>query len=62
MKVVVDEKTTSGGYQSREILTTYEDAYTSEPKDLYACLTERKEIKTSIEDTIGDLQIFQMRY
>ena len=60
VKVVVDEKTASGGYQSREILTTYEDAYTSELKDLHACLTEGKEIKTSIEDAIEDLQIFQM--
>ena len=44
VKVVVDEKTASGGYQSRGILTTYEDAYTSELKGLYACLTEGKEI------------------
>ena len=60
VKVVVDEKTASGGYQSRGILTTYEDAYTSELKGLYACLTEGKEIKMSIEDAIEDLQIFQM--
>jgi hypothetical protein len=40
--------------------TTYEDAYTSELKDLHACLTEGKVIKTSIEDAIEHLQIFQM--
>jgi predicted dehydrogenase len=60
VKVVLDEQRPSGGYQSREILTAYEAAHTSKLSDLLACLAKVKVIKTSIEDAIENLQIFQM--
>jgi hypothetical protein len=60
VKVVVDEKTAAGAYQYREILTTCEDAYTSELRELHVCLAEGKDIKTSVGDAIQDSEIFQM--
>ena len=59
VKVVVDEKTASGRYQSREILTTYEDAYTSELKDLYACLTEGSRLRRVLTMRLGICRSFR---
>lgn len=58
--VTVNETSASGVYQSREILPTYQDAYTSELLELHACLAEGKAIRTTVEDAIQDLEIFKM--
>lgn len=60
VRVVVDERAPGGGAQTREVLATYEDAYTSELRELHECLVEGREIKTSVSDAILDLEIFQM--
>jgi predicted dehydrogenase len=60
VKVTVDEAAKSGGYQRREIISTYEDAYTSELRELHECLVAGKAIKTTVEDATKDLEIFQM--
>lgn len=58
--IEIDESVASGAFQQRRIRPTYEDAYTAELKELHACLTQGKEIKTTVADAIGDLEIFQM--
>ncbi|KAF1850047.1 NAD(P)-binding protein [Cucurbitaria berberidis CBS 394.84] len=58
--VTVDESTPSGGYQQRTVLPTYEDAYTAELTELYACLVKGKAIKTTVADALQDLEIFRM--
>jgi hypothetical protein len=44
----------------RSIQTSYEDAYTAELKELYACVVEGKPIKTTAADAMEDLQLFNM--
>ena len=63
IKVRVDEKSESGEVVTREIMSSYEDAYTAELQEMYLCFTEEgKEIKTSVEDALQDLRIYQMMY
>jgi predicted dehydrogenase len=59
IKVKVDELV-DGEAVTREILTTFEDAYTAEMQEMHACFTEGKEIKTSAEDSLDDLRLWQM--
>lgn len=47
---------------SKEILSSYDDAYTAELLEMYACFTEGKEIKTTVKDAMQDLEIFDMFY
>ncbi|KAH9212932.1 hypothetical protein DL95DRAFT_367777 [Leptodontidium sp. 2 PMI_412] len=60
--VEVDEVTDTGEVQSRRIVSSFEDAYTSEMKDMYECLVNGRFIKTSAEDALSDLLIFDMMY
>lgn len=62
IKVHVDEMDEHGHAVAREVLCSFEDAYTSELIELYSCLVEGKEIKTSAEDALQDLQLFGMMY
>ncbi|CAF9912555.1 MAG: hypothetical protein HETSPECPRED_000971 [Heterodermia speciosa] len=62
IKVRVDERNEFDEVVTREILSSYEDAYTAELAELHACLTEGKEIKTSAEDAINELRLFTMFY
>ena len=59
IKVKVDELV-NGEAVSREVLTTFEDAYTAEMQEMHACFTEGKEIKTSAEDSMNDLRLWTM--
>jgi predicted dehydrogenase len=59
IKVRVDELV-DGQAVAREILPSYEDAYTVELKEMYECFTEGKEIKTSAEDAMNDLHLWTM--
>jgi len=50
----------NGGYQEKFIRPTYEDPYTLEYKELYALVAEGKPVKTTAQDAVQDLKIFQM--
>lgn len=62
VRVVVEEVNEHGEIQTREILSSYEDAYTAELAEMHACLTQGRQIKTSVEDAIQDLTIYDMMY
>ena len=62
IKVHVDEENEYGEVMSKTILSSYEDAYTAELKELHGCLTEGKTVKTSVQDAIHDLELFKMLY
>ncbi|KAJ9640336.1 hypothetical protein H2201_006891 [Coniosporium apollinis] len=62
IKVKVEELNEHGEMTSKEILTSYEDAYTAELQELYACLVDGKGIKTTAEDALEDIKIFDMMY
>ena len=62
IKVRVEETNEHGEVVTREILSSYEDAYTAELKELHECFTQGKPIKTSAEDACKDLELFQMIY
>jgi predicted dehydrogenase len=59
IKVRVDELL-DGQAVTREVLASYEDAYTVELTEMYECFTEGKEIKTSVEDAMHDLHLWTM--
>jgi predicted dehydrogenase len=60
--VRVEELNAQGEMVKREILSSYEDAYTRELTEMHACFTESKQIKTTIDDALEDLKIFDMMY
>ncbi|KAK4505485.1 hypothetical protein PRZ48_003448 [Zasmidium cellare] len=62
IKVTVQELNEAGEMQTREMLGSYEDAYTAELRDLHENITQGREIKTSLDDAVKDLQIFDMMY
>jgi hypothetical protein len=49
-----------GTYRESTIRRTYEDPYTLEMKELYKMVVDRVQPKTSAEDALHDLEIFQM--
>lgn len=58
--VEIDEMNEHGEKVHRSVQTSYEDAYTAELRDMHACLTEGKQIKTTITDAMDDLRLFKM--
>lgn len=44
------------------MLSSYEDAYTAELQQLHECVVNGAQIKTTAEDAIKDLQIYDMMY
>ncbi|KAI5776260.1 hypothetical protein EDC01DRAFT_777860 [Geopyxis carbonaria] len=62
IEVKVTEKDESGGVSNRTILTSYEDAYTIELKEMHAALVGGHEIKTTVADALNDLKLFDMMY
>ena len=62
IKVKVDELNESGEAVTREVLSSFQDAYTCEFEELYKCLVEGKPIKTSAGDALDDLRLFDMMY
>lgn len=58
--VEVDEMNEFGDRVHRSIQTSYEDAYTAELRELYACFKEGKPIKTTATDAVEDLKLFKM--
>lgn len=60
--VKVDELNDVGEATSKKILSSFEDAYTVELKEMHACFTEGKPIKTNAEDASRDLELFDLMY
>jgi predicted dehydrogenase len=50
----------NGGLQETHMRKTYEDPFILELKELYAMVTEDKAVKTSAEDAVKDIHIWQM--
>ncbi len=62
IRVIIDEINEHGEAMTKEILSSYEDAYTAELKELHSCLTSGKAIKTTAEDAMQDLILFKMMF
>lgn len=60
--VEVEEVNDHGEVQKRTVLSSYEDTYTAELQQLHECLVNGAEIKTTVEDAIKDVQIYDMMY
>lgn len=60
--VEVEELSEHGDIQRRTMLSSYEDAYTAELQQLHECVVNGAQIKTTVEDAIKDLQIYDMMY
>lgn len=58
----MDELNQHGEAVSRDMLSSFQDAYTSEFEEVYECLTKGKPIKTSAEDALNDLRLYDMMY
>jgi len=62
IKVKVDELNEAGETSSREILSSFEDAYTVELKEVHECFVNGKAIKTTAADASMELELFDMMY
>lgn len=62
IKVRVEEVNEYGEKQVREILSSYEDAYTAELTEMYECFVNGRKIKTSVEDAVEDLRLYDAMY
>ncbi|MCJ1390994.1 hypothetical protein MMC18_003855 [Xylographa bjoerkii] len=60
--VVVEEKGEGGEKVRREVMSSYEDAYTAEMRELWGCLVEGRKCKTMVGDALEDLRLFDMMY
>ena len=60
--VRVQEVNDAGEVQTREIISSFEDAFASEFQDMHDCLINGKEIKTSAEDAINELKLYDLMY
>ncbi|KAI1331038.1 myo-inositol 2-dehydrogenase [Xylariaceae sp. FL0255] len=60
--VEVDEVNEQGETQSRTMLSSYEDTYTAELKAVYEWAISGKATKTTAEDAIQDIRIYDMIY
>ncbi|KAJ0107338.1 myo-inositol 2-dehydrogenase [Diaporthe amygdali] len=60
--VEVEEVNEHGEIQRRSMVSSYEDTYTAELQQLHECLVSGAEIKTTVEDAIKDVQIYDMMY
>lgn len=58
----VDEVNEHGNVQHRSVLSSYEDAYTAELKELYDVLMNGRKIKSSVGDARKELLIYDMMY
>jgi predicted dehydrogenase len=62
IKVTVDELNEFGEVSSKEILSSYEDAYTVELREAHECFTSGKMIKTTAIDSSNELRLYDMMY
>ena len=62
IKVKIQELNEAGEFQTREVLSSYEDAYTAELREMHECLVNGKEIKTTAADAMNELKLYSMMY
>ena len=62
IKVTVNEVDEHGQLQKRDILSSYEDSYTAQLREVYEWARNGKGIKTTAEDALEDLKIFDGMY
>ncbi|SMR59057.1 unnamed protein product [Zymoseptoria tritici ST99CH_1E4] len=62
IKVKVWELNEAGEMQTREMMGSYEDAYTAELRELYQCIVDGKSVKTTVRDAMQDLKLYDMMY
>ena len=62
IKVTVQEMNAAGEMEVREMLGSYEDAYTAELQELYECIVNGKKVKTTARDAMEDLRLYDMMY
>jgi predicted dehydrogenase len=60
--VRVEEINEHGEKQVKDIVSSYEDAYTAELTAMYDCFANGWEIKTSAEDAVRDLELYDLMY
>lgn len=60
--VKVHELNEAGEATTREILSSFEDAYSVELQEMYKCFVEGKPIKTTAQDAIRELELFDLMY
>ncbi|GAB7366678.1 hypothetical protein MBLNU230_g8661t1 [Neophaeotheca triangularis] len=60
--VKIDQLNEYGEAESKEVLCSFESAYTAEMRELHACLTAGKPIKTTTQDAMQDLRLFDLMY
>ncbi|KAL3426847.1 myo-inositol 2-dehydrogenase [Phlyctema vagabunda] len=60
--VKIQELNDSGEATNREILSSYEDAYTVEMQGMHDAFVAGKEIKTTAADALNDLKLFDLMY
>lgn len=48
--------------QHREVVSSYEDAYTAQLREFYECMVMGKPIKTTAEDALQDIVLYDMMY
>ncbi|KAL4979110.1 hypothetical protein BDW66DRAFT_169310 [Aspergillus desertorum] len=59
VRVVVERADERGGLMQTETVSTWEEAYQEELKELYAYLIEGKQAKTTARDSLQDIKLFQ---
>jgi hypothetical protein len=55
--ITLQSRLPTGEYSSQTIRPTYEDPYTLEFRELYACIVEGKEVRTSVGDARRDTEL-----
>jgi predicted dehydrogenase len=62
IKVTVQEVNEAGEVATRELIASYEDAYTIELQELYENIVNDKHVKTTARDALEDLKLYDLMY
>jgi predicted dehydrogenase len=62
IKVSIEELNEYGELQIREVLSSYEDSYTAELREVFAWQRNGKSPKTGVDDAIEDINIFDQMF
>lgn len=60
--MTVDYLNEHGEAESKQILSSFEDAHTAELREMWECFVNGREIKTSAKDAVGDLELYDRMY
>lgn len=55
--LTIQSRLPTGEYSSQTIRPSYEDTYTLEMRELYACIVDGKEVRTSVKDARRDTEL-----